>query len=77
MHAQSLFSPKELHGKSQSDLHEMIHQHDQNWNDLPDGFKRGRTIAKAPINGEWTIDTPDFLKQRDILTGLIPEIIYE
>jgi len=76
MHAQSLFSHKELHSKSQSDMHEMIHTKGENWNDLPDGFKRGRTIVKA-VNGNWIIETLDFLKERQILSDLIPKINYE
>jgi len=89
MHAQSLFSPKELHGKSQANMHDMIHEKGQNWNDLPDGFKRGRTIHKVHIYDienagltddvidlgvQWTVKTPDFLKERDKLSDLIPKI---
>jgi len=77
MFAQSMYSSKELHGKSQSDMHDMIHAKGENWDKLPNGFKRGRTIAKTPINREWAKDYPDFLKQRDILTGLIPKINYD
>jgi len=77
MHAQSLYSHKKLHGKSQADMHDMIHEAGENWNDLPDGFKRGRTIAVGPLTGKWENDTPDFLKERFILSGLIPKIIYE
>jgi len=77
MHAQSLFSHKALHGKSQADMHDMIHVKGENWNDLPNGFKRGRTIGVAPLTGKWMNDTPDFLKERFILTGLIPKIEYE
>ena len=89
MHAQSLYSHKELHGKSQSDMHEMIHAKGQNWNDLPDGFKRGRTFVKVHVydienegvlddvidlGTDWKIDTPDFLKEREDLTDRIPKI---
>jgi tRNA(His) guanylyltransferase len=86
MHAQSLYSHKELHGKSQSDLQDMIHDKGQNWNDLPDGFKRGRTIYYDVIrenwNGDpgniikagWKIHTLDFLKEREVLSDVIPKI---
>ena len=74
MHAQSLFSHKELNGKSQTDMHDMIHAKGENWDKLPDGFKRGRTIFKSPNSGQWTLDTPDFLKGREIFSTLIPKI---
>jgi tRNA(His) guanylyltransferase len=77
MHAQSLYSPKELHGKNQADMHDMIHAKGENWNNLPDGFKRGRTIAVAPMSGEWENEALDFSKERFVLTGLIPKITYD
>lgn len=47
MVAQSHFSPKKLHGKSQSDMHEMLHQKGINWaTDFSDGNKNGRIIVK-------------------------------
>ena len=47
MVAQSHFSSKELHGKSQSDMHEMLHQKGVNWaTDFTDGEKNGRVIVK-------------------------------
>lgn len=47
MVAQSNFSHKELHGKSQSDMHEMLHQKGVNWaTDFSDGEKNGRLIVK-------------------------------
>lgn len=40
-------SHKELHGKSQSDMHEMLHQKGINWaTDFTDGEKNGRVIVK-------------------------------
>ena len=86
MHAQSLYSHKELEGKSQSDMQELIHLKGQNWNDMPDGFKRGRLIQymyEIDINfktefdmnerGFWRINpAPDFLKDRSELSELIP-----
>ena len=82
MHAQSLYSHKELHGKDRMDMHEMIHEKGENWNDLPEGFKRGRTIKKMSFkdfdDGDrktvWEIVTPDFLKERGDLSKLIPKI---
>ena len=47
MVAQSLYSHKELNGKSQTEMHEMIHQKGKNWaTDYPQGFKNGRLIVK-------------------------------
>ena len=86
MHAQSLYSHNELHGKSQSDMHEMIHIKGENWNDLPDGFRRGRTFVKVRVwdvetpggvidhGTDWVIRYPDFLKEREDLSEWIPKI---
>lgn len=73
MHAQSLFSPAKLHGKSQADMHDMIHEKGENWDKLPEGFKRGRTMQKH-VEGHWVPTFPDFLKQRHLLSDLIPKI---
>jgi tRNA(His) 5'-end guanylyltransferase len=92
MHAQSLFSHKELNGKSQANMHDMIVEKGENWNDLPSGFKRGRTIVKVrsfdienigstddviDLGTKWSTTTPDFLKEREDLTDLIPRIDYD
>lgn len=45
--AQSLYSHKELHGKSNSDMQEMIFQKGINWNDYSYREKRGGTFAKV------------------------------
>lgn len=48
MVAQHNFSHKELHGKSQSNMHEMLHQKGINWaTDFTDGEKNGRIIVKT------------------------------
>lgn len=47
MHVQSLYSQKELHGKSQAQQHDMIIDNGENWNNMPDGFKCGRNIIKV------------------------------
>jgi tRNA(His) 5'-end guanylyltransferase len=52
MAAQSLYSHKELNGKSQSDQQEMIHEKGRNWNNMPFGFKRGRLISYIYIFDE-------------------------
>jgi tRNA(His) guanylyltransferase len=72
MTAQSLYSHKELNGKSQSDMQEMIFQKGKNWNDINCGFKRGRTFIKREDG--WTLECPDFLKDREWLRSWIPKI---
>lgn len=44
MTAQSLYSHKELEGKSSNDQLDMIHEKGKNWNKMLVGFKRGRLI---------------------------------
>ena len=45
--SQHHYSHKELHGKSQSMMHEMLHQKGVNWaTDFTDGEKNGRIITK-------------------------------
>jgi len=46
MLAQSHFSANQLHGKSQADMHEMLHSININWNDLELRFKNGTFICK-------------------------------
>lgn len=89
MTAQSLYSHKQLEGKSSSDQQEMIFQKGQNWNNMPEGFKRGRTITYDLIKEDWDaepgkilelgwkLSTPDFLKERETLRDMIPKIINE
>lgn len=54
MAAQSLFSPKQLHGKSGSEMQEMMWcEHGVNWNDYPVDCRRGTVIVSrtrvAPV----------------------------
>lgn len=46
MTAQTVFSDRELHGKNGSERQEMLFSKGINWNDQPDGFKRGRVCFK-------------------------------
>lgn len=47
MAAQAKFSHKALHGKSTGDMQDMLwKQHGINWNDYPDGVKRGRVCTR-------------------------------
>lgn len=63
MVAQSHFSSKELHGKSQADMHEMLHQKDVNWaTDFTDGEKNGRIIVKESyVSDDFVLESIDML----------------
>ena len=78
--AQSLFSPKELHGKKTNDMQEMIFQKGTNWNDFEPKKKRGRLIVKEYYDkkgakrSRWvSIAPPTFTQEREVLSDLIPE----
>lgn len=83
--AQSLYSAKELHGVNSNDLQELIFKKGINWNDYPNGLKRGRGIIKVTrfLKDElghtcernvWEVDdsTPVFTQKREYLKNLIP-----
>ena len=56
MVAQSHFSHKELHGKSQRDMHDMLHAKGINWaTDYTDGEKNGRVIMKETFNEKFAV----------------------
>lgn len=63
MYAQAHYSHKELHKKSQSDMHDMLMRKGINWNDEPYDQKRGSFLAKvAPIESipcDTTLDEED------------------
>jgi len=55
MVAQSNFTHKQLHGKSQRDMHDMLHAKGVNWaTDYTDGEKNGRIIVKETYDVEET-----------------------
>jgi len=88
MHAQSLYSHKELHGKSQEDMLKMIEEKGKRWemNDL--GFQYGRTFHTLQGKPEksfsiftdkmkvGTFGEPGCIEQR-VITQFIPKISYE
>lgn len=53
MLAQSHFSHKQLHKKSQRDMHEMLHEKGVNWNNLEDELKRGTYIRRNGLYYYW------------------------
>jgi len=68
MVARSLYSHKELIGKNNSQLQDLIYDKGQNWNDYPTGQRRGRCIVKEP-GVVWTIadEIPIFTQHRGYL----------
>ena len=64
MMARSLYSQKQLHGKNQSAMQDMIHDKGQNWNDLPVHLRRGRCIIYE--NEKYVVDNdiPIFTEDR-------------
>lgn len=91
MVAQSLYSHKELNGKSTDQMQEMIFQKGINWNDYDAGMKRGRCIVRrisesvdasdldvlmGGIRKKWMIENPPiFTEDRTYLPDIIPENI--
>jgi len=86
MLAQSLYSHKELTGKSSNEQQEMCFQKGANWNDLPNRCKRGLSIFLEKSStmsadsfdqtvystSEWKQEAFDFLKEREKLSKIIP-----
>lgn len=56
MAAQTLYSPKALHGRNSNQKQEMLFQKGVNWNDYPAVFKRGAFIQRRTITGAFTAD---------------------
>lgn len=57
---QSLFSPKQLHGKSCDEIQDMLFkEHGINWNDTPTRYKRGVAFFKVDVEVENLNVKPD------------------
>jgi len=68
MLGQSHFSPKQLHGKSCSDIQDLLMlKKDVNWNDVETKYKRGAALYKS--DGEWCMDMdmPILTQDRDFV----------
>jgi len=73
--AQSLYSPKELHGKTQPMLQEMCFAKGHNWNDLGTPLKRGTCVTRhvydvdGATRSKWVpdFDIPVFTQDRDYI----------
>jgi len=71
MLAQAHYSHKELHGKGQSEMHEMLYQKNINWADLPNRFKNGFTYIKTDEIGWNCRDNLIFTKEREAINNLL------
>jgi len=72
MVGQANFSHKQLQGKSNADIQEMLFQEKGiNWNDTPTKFKRGFCVYKE--NNKWVVDDeiPVFTQDRDFINNII------
>jgi tRNA(His) guanylyltransferase len=74
MLSRSYFSHSQLDGKSQTDMHEMLHQKDVNWALLAPSLKNGRCVIKrdmsvvipaGPMKGE-TVIRPKWVVDNEI-----------
>jgi len=86
--AQSLYSPKQLHGVNTDAMQEMIFQKGINWNDYAPKYKRGRLIVKETYEKEpdenmlnsasttrtrWvSVEVPIFTQERNYISDKIP-----
>lgn len=85
--AQSLYSPKELHGVKTVEMQELIFKKDINWNDYTPREKQGAIIRKFPVvmqnedvtytRSKWMADenTPVFTQNKGYLRFLMPHSI--
>lgn len=77
MFSRSLYSHKQLHSKSVSDMHNMLHEKGENWAKLPAEIKRGRLI-KRDFEGKWIIvPMYELPKEKEQFMNLIPKHGYE
>jgi len=73
MLARKFYTHKELHEKSQSDMHEMIYNKGVNWADLSPRYKNGTFISyDIKKSDRWTV-TSDiiFSRNRDVVEQLL------
>lgn len=68
MAAQSMFSHKELQGKSTNEMQELMFTiKGVNWNDYPEGFKRGRAIIKKEIVSDLSLKIELIREKKNLL----------
>ncbi len=76
MLARAHYSHKELHGKSNPEMHEMLYEKGVNWANQPDEIKNGRWCIKSE-NGWKTGPAPNPMQEREIWRLCIPTHGYE
>ena len=63
MLAQSHFSPKQLHGKNQPAMHDMLHSKEVNWADLDGRWKNGTLVRRNYGDGDrWIVTSAPMFK---------------
>ncbi len=74
MAAHAQFSHKELHGLNTGQMQEkLFNEKGINWNDYPEGFKRGRCVVRREQG--WTVEAPPiFTQQREYLSCIAPSL---
>ena len=89
MLARKYYSQSKMQNKSAEDMHEMLHEKGDNWNNLPTYLKRGRCIIKKEeivmINNDYfqggivrkswivDVDIPIFKDNRDYILSILEE----
>lgn len=79
MAARAVYSHKQVYGKNNAEMQEMLHEKGINWNDYDAGAKRGRAVIREPYlvddgNGgkverhRWVaVEPPSFTQDRDFV----------
>jgi tRNA(His) guanylyltransferase len=77
MAAQSVFSHKELQGKTAKEMQEMmLLQRDINWNDYPSFFKRGTYIQRQKREGKFSAEELENLPEKHEARSN-PDLVFE
>jgi tRNA(His) guanylyltransferase len=87
MLARKYYSQKQMQNKNCEDMHDMLHEKGDNWNNLPTYLKRGRCIVKKEqnvtidndyfkgniIRNNWVVDLdiPIFKDNRDYILNIL------
>lgn len=89
MLTRSYYSQKQMQNKSREDMHDMLHEKGENWNNLPTHLKRGRCIIKKEerviinndyfqggiLRNNWVVDLdiPIFMNNRNYIIDRLSE----